>query len=148
MNGIDWATICSEIAVALYGTAIVGEQGGWPLCVHPLEECKLGRYGRDPTTLHTYRYAPVPKYHEDLDSLKELKGDLLSMRGWVVASKYVPRHRPAGAPYVGCNILGWVNKPPLAPNRSLRKESVKAKHRWGWTAECLAIHKALMEEQA
>jgi hypothetical protein len=143
MSEHNWAKICSEIVVAAYGTRIVGEKDDWPLCVYPLEECRDDGSG----TLHTYYHAPVPTYFDDTFALAELKAMLRWRRGWVVAAKYSPRHRPTRVDYDGGNILAWVNRPPIAPNARLRKDSVKARHRFWWGAETLAIHYALMEEE-
>jgi hypothetical protein len=137
---VDWAKICSEIVVAVYGTQIVGEKDDWPLCVHPLDECSKGARAGDGTTLHTYHYAPVPRYHKDYAELGFLEADLRWRRGWVVASR-------SNASWVA-SYMAWVNKPPMAPNKGLRKDSIKAKAATWIAAECLAIHKALMAGEA
>jgi hypothetical protein len=155
MAETDWAKICSEIVVAVYGTQIVAKYDGpareyapwgtlatlpeWPLCVHPLEECSKGIRAGDGKTLHTYHYAPVPRYHEDDATLRWLETDLQQQRGWVVASR-------DNASWVA-SYMAWVNKPPMAPNRGLRKDSIKAKAATWVAAECLAIHTALMAEE-
>jgi hypothetical protein len=129
----DLPTICSEIAVAVYGTRIVGEKDGWPLCIHPLEECRDDGSG----TLHTYRYAPVPRYHDRADHLDQIMTYLEGKPGWVFGSR-------TNGKWERRRTVVWVNKPPFAPNRSLVKTSIRAfGARWAETVT-LAIHKALM----
>ena len=151
MSEHNWAQICSEIVVAAYGTRIISEWdgvgeyapwgtaradeiAGWPLCVYPLEECRDDGSG----TLHTYWYGPVPRYHDQSWQLVELWDALRAHRGWVYGS------RTAGK-FEARRTVAWVNKPPIAPNRSLMSMSVRAFDK-GWAAAyVLAIHKALME---
>ena len=136
MPEIDWARICSEIVVAAYGTRIVGEKDGWPLCVYPLEECRDDGSG----TLHTYRYGPVWRYHEDVEMVLEVGDYLCRTRGWVTGSRTNGKRERR-------RTVSWVNKPPFAPNRSLVKTSIRAfSPRWA-EARTLAIHKALMYEE-
>ena len=134
MPETDWARICSEIVVAAYGTRIVGDKDGWPLCVYPLEECRDDGSG----TLHTYRYGPVPKYHSDVAEVADVQHYLRRERGWAMASR-------TNGKWERRRTVAWVNKPPFAPNRSLVKTSIRAfSPRWA-EAMTLAIHKALME---
>jgi len=154
----NWAQICSEIVVAAYGTRIVGEWDGvgeyppwgtapaaqiadWPLCVYPLEECEKGVRAGDGTTLHTYYYAPVPKYHEG--EVPWLCNEL-QRKGWLFGERYQPAHRPPLVEYDDGHMLAWVNKPPLT-DRRLRKDSITATAGTSFEAMTLAIHKALME---
>jgi len=123
----DWARICSEIVVAAYGTRIVGEKDGWPLCIYPLEECRDDGSG----TLHTYYYRLVPRYHEG----EGLYGKLiwhLRRRGWEFGARHYAYH-----------CIAYVNK---AGSKRLRKDSITAKASTYWEATTLAIYKALMEE--
>ena len=140
---IDWAKICSEIVVALYGTRIVGEEDGWPQCLYPLEECSLGRYGKDPTTLHTYYYGAVPKYHETNGALSTLVSTLWHEKGWAVAWKTQHIRHPIFN-REAIEYLAWVNKKPIAPMSWLRKGSIIAHGDTHREAATLAIHKALM----
>ena len=133
MSEHDWARICSEIVVAAYGTRIVGEKDGWPLCVYPLEECRDDGSG----TLHTYRYGPVPDYRRVWNE-HDVERYLAWERGWAFGS------RSSGS--LGGGYLAWVNKPPLAPRAWLRKGSTKATASVRWQAMALAIHKALMTD--
>lgn len=129
----NWARICSEIVVAAYGTRIVGEKDGWPLCVYPLEECRDDGSG----TLHTYKYDAVPDYR-DVPQVGELKCYLTERLGWAFGS------RSSGS--VAGGYLAWVNKPPLAPRGWLRKGSITAAASVRCQAMALAIHKALMTD--
>lgn len=127
----DWARICGEIVVAAYGTKIVGEREGWPLCVYPLEECRDDGSG----TLHTFRYDAVPRFHEG--QMFGLYIDLYLRGWWVQARKY------------GDHYVGFVNKDPASRQwRRLRKDSVTVRASRYWEATTLATHKALMADGA
>ena len=129
MSEPDWARICSEIVIAAYGTKIVGERDGWPLCVYPLEECRDDGSG----TLHTYYYDAVPRFHMGEGFYSGLRGRLLwelRRRGWQLGMRQYANH-----------CLVYVNK---SESRRLRKDSFTAKAIDFWEAKTLAIHKVLL----
>ena len=138
----NWAKICGEIVVAAYGTRIVGEKDGWPLCLFPLEECRDDGSG----TLHTYRYEAVPRYYKEPSEVAQLEDYLHWSRQWVSASRWQWLSSPDEPGKKEYYVLAWVNKPPLSPKRSLRKDSITAYGLFWWDAKALAIHKALAED--